>query len=71
MKKYYLHLLLVKNAYQLNRLPSFFCWIIEANAAVNLTVSIGVNESPGLPPIVPRIPEIDLISVMRFEFDGK
>src|SRR5882762_11514312 len=32
-------------------------------AAANLTTSIGVRASPGLPPIVPRMPEIDLIRV--------
>jgi hypothetical protein len=31
-------------------------------AEVNLTISIGVNPSPGFPPMVPLIPEIDLIS---------
>ena len=34
---------------------------IEPNAKVNLAISIGVNPSPDLPPIVPRIPEIDFI----------
>jgi hypothetical protein len=37
-------------------------------AAVNLTMSVGVNESPGFPPIVPRIPEIDFINVTGFIF---
>src|SRR5690606_9758680 len=40
------------------------CWIKRPNAAVNLTISIGVSASPGLPPIVPRMPEMDLINVM-------
>ena len=31
-------------------------------------MSIGVKASPGTPPIVPLIPEIDLISVMIFLF---
>src|SRR5690606_31638266 len=47
---------------------SFFnpdcCWIKRPNAAVNFTMSIGVNASPGRPPMVPRIPEMDLINVM-------
>jgi hypothetical protein len=30
---------------------------------VNLTISSGVRASPGLPPMVPRIPEIDLMRV--------
>lgn len=33
-------------------------------AAENLTISKGVRFSPGLPPIVPRIPEIDFISAI-------
>ena len=32
--------------------------------AVNLTRSMGVSASPGVPPMVPRMPEMDLISVM-------
>jgi hypothetical protein len=32
-------------------------------AEANLTVSRGVKLSPGLPPIVPLIPEIDFINV--------
>ena len=35
-----------------------------ANAAVNLTISRGVRPSPTGPPIVPRIPDIDLISAI-------
>jgi hypothetical protein len=33
------------------------------NADVNFTISGGVNPSPAAPPMVPRIPEIDFISV--------
>jgi hypothetical protein len=40
-------------------------------AAVNLTTSIGVNALPGAPPIVPRIPEIDLIKATDFLFRGQ
>jgi len=32
--------------------------------AQNLTTSKGLKPSPGLPPIVPLIPEIDFISVI-------
>jgi len=31
---------------------------------VNFTMSIGVRLSPGWPPMVPRIPDMDLISVI-------
>ena len=37
------------------------CFIQLPKAAVNLTTSIGVKESPTEPPIVPLIPEIDLM----------
>jgi hypothetical protein len=37
--------------------------IVAAKAAVNFTTSSGVKLSPLLPPIVPLIPEIDLINV--------
>ena len=47
--------------------PSFFK-IIEAKAAVNLTISIGVRLSPVLPPIVPLIPDIDLINDTKYDF---
>ena len=36
--------------------------MIVTYAAVNLTMSAGVSPSPGLPPIVPRIPDILFIS---------
>ena len=36
-----------------------------AKAVVNLTTSTGVRFSPMVPPIVPRIPEMDLISVIN------
>ena len=45
--------------------------MIVPKDAVNFTTSIGVKASPGLPPMVPLIPEIDLISVMCSYFDGK
>jgi hypothetical protein len=32
-------------------------------------MSTGVRPSPGIPPIVPLIPEIDLINGMDFTFD--
>ena len=35
-----------------------------AYAEVNFTISNGFNVSPGLPPIVPLMPEIDLINVI-------
>ncbi len=38
--------------------------VIRAKAVVNLTMSIGVRFSPAAPPMVPRMPEIDLISVI-------
>jgi hypothetical protein len=38
------------------------------NAAANFTTSTGVNASPGFPPIVPRIPEIDFIKVTVKKF---
>ena len=31
---------------------------------MNLTMSIGVKEVPGFPPIVPLMPEIDLINAI-------
>jgi hypothetical protein len=39
-------------------------WLLKeaANAAVNFTMSNGVRFCPGLPPIVPLIPEILFIS---------
>ena len=41
----------------------WFCLIKNPNAAVYFTMSVGVNASPAFPPIVPLIPEIDLIRV--------
>ena len=35
-----------------------------AKAEVNFTTSIGLRPSPGLPPMVPRMPEIDFIRLM-------
>jgi hypothetical protein len=35
-----------------------------AYAETNLTISSGFSVSPARPPIVPRMPEIDLISVI-------
>jgi hypothetical protein len=37
-----------------------------AYAVVNLTMSKGLRVSPVRPPIVPRMPEIDFISVIIF-----
>jgi len=34
----------------------------EPNAAVNFTMSMGDSVSPGLPPMVPRIPDMLLIN---------
>lgn len=39
--------------------------------AVNFTMSTGVNPSPGFPPMVPLIPEIDLINVTVKNLGGK
>jgi hypothetical protein len=36
--------------------------ITDPKAAENLTTSSGDNVSPGLPPIVPLIPDIDFIN---------
>jgi hypothetical protein len=41
--------------------PLFLSFTQLPNAAANLTISRGVRFSPGLPPIVPLIPEILLI----------
>ena len=43
-------------------------WINFTKAAVNFTMSIGVKLSPGRPPIVPRMPDMDLISVIVILF---
>jgi hypothetical protein len=52
-----------------NRLPATFLSLIHAEyAAANLTISTGVKALPGCPPIVPLIPEIDLINVMSYLF---
>ena len=40
-------------------------------AYVNLTMSTGVRASPGAPPMVPLIPEIDLISVISTNIQKK
>ena len=37
-----------------------------AYAAVNFTMSRGLNPSPALPPIVPLMPEIDLINDIMY-----
>ena len=50
----------------------FFLSIHVPYAAVYFTISTGVSPSPGFPPIVPLIPEIDLISAnFRFLFPAK
>ena len=41
---------------------------VAAYAAVNLTISTGVRALPGAPPMVPRMPEMDLISVITCSF---
>ena len=38
-----------------------------AYAAVNFTMSSGLSPSPGRPPMVPRIPEIDFINDIKCE----
>jgi hypothetical protein len=41
-------------------------------AAVNFTISSGVSPSPGFPPMVPLIPEIDLIRlIFSVKFETK
>ena len=40
-----------------------FLLINVAKADVNDTISTGVRLSPAVPPIVPRMPDIDLINV--------
>ena len=42
----------------------FLPFINVAYAVVNLTMSNGFSVSPVCPPMVPRMPEIDLISVI-------
>jgi hypothetical protein len=37
--------------------------MMDAKAAVYFTISMGVKASPAAPPMVPRIPEMDLINV--------
>jgi hypothetical protein len=44
----------------------FSSLMIEAKAAVNRTTSSGVKLSPTLPPMVPLIPDMDLIKVIMF-----
>ncbi len=36
------------------------------NAAVNFTTSMGVNDSPGCPPMVPLMPEMLLINATTY-----
>ena len=45
-----------------------FNLIKAAKAEVNFTTSSGLNPSPGLPPIVPLIPEIDFINIYFLKF---
>jgi hypothetical protein len=40
-------------------------------AAAKVTISIGLRPSPGFPPIVPRMPEIDLINAKTESDKGK
>jgi hypothetical protein len=50
-------------------------WLFLRKAAydaVNFTISSGVNPSPGFPPIVPLIPDIDFIKLMnKIDFEAK
>jgi hypothetical protein len=45
--------------------------IKQIKADVSFTISIGVNPSSGLPPMVPRNPEIDLINGIILKFYAK
>jgi hypothetical protein len=47
-------------------LPSPFSLRVVPKAAENFTTSSGESDSPTLPPIVPRIPDIDFIKVTVF-----
>ncbi len=47
-------------------LEGFLFFIKVPYAAANFTASMGVKFSEVWPPIVPLIPEIDLINVMQF-----
>ena len=47
---------------------SFFCFSQWAKAAVITTMSMAVKFSPGRPPMVPLVPEIDFIKVTLFDF---
>ena len=48
-------------------MPVFFITQLP-KAAVNFTISAGVNAFPAFPPIVPLMPEIDFISVKNIKF---
>ena len=50
--------------------PGYCCCSQVPYAAANLTASIGVRPWSTRPPIVPRIPEMDLMSVMRFDSEA-
>ena len=41
---------------------------MQPNADANFTISIGVRDSPGFPPMVPRMPEMLLINATRKKF---
>jgi hypothetical protein len=43
-------------------MPAFFMAQVP-KAEVNFTISTGVSPSPAAPPMVPRMPEIDFMSV--------
>jgi hypothetical protein len=43
-------------------------FIMEPNAAVYFTISMGVRPSPAAPPMVPLMPEMDLINVTVLYF---
>ena len=49
---------------------AFPFFINVAYAVVNFTMSRGLSVSPVCPPMVPRMPEIDLISVISRSYVG-
>jgi hypothetical protein len=51
--------------------PAILRLIHPANPVVNLTTSGGVNPSPARPPMVPRMPDMDLINATEKSFGYK